>query len=144
MLSRVKYIAKEVYSILGNHQLEHVYRNALSYELSRNGIYHNMEVIVPIIYKGHQVGYGRADIIIGNELILELKAVSTKPKSGEKNQVLNYMRMTGITQGCVINFNKTCDKTEPDFLDVSLPTEPINANPNKMITITDLKNIVSI
>ena len=142
MLSQVKYLAREVYSILGNSQLEHVYRNALSYELTRNGIYHNMEVVVPINYKGHQVGYGRADIIIGNDIILELKAVSTKPKINERNQILNYMRMTGIHNGCIINFNK--NGSSPDFLDVTLPTEPINMNPNKVITISDLKKIVEL
>ena len=101
-----------------------------------------MEVVIPINYKGHQVGYGRADIIIGNELILELKAISTKPKNGERNQILNYMRMTGITNGCIINFSK--NGISPDFLEVTLPTEPINANPNKVITITDLKKIVEL
>ena len=80
-----KILSKEVFSILGSNLSESVYRNALCYELFMKNIPYNMEVVIPIMYKKHQVGYGRADIIIDNKLILELKAVATKPGINEKN-----------------------------------------------------------
>ena len=130
----IKSISKDVYSILGNNYPEHIYRNALCHELVLRNIPHNSEVVIPIIYKGYQVGFGRADIIIENSIILELKAIASL-RDKDVTQLRNYMKMSGIVEGCLINFSKN-DLQIPDFTDVSFPMEPCNCNPNKLLTIS--------
>lgn len=55
-------------------------------------------------YKGHRVGEGRLDLLVGNGLIIELKAVETLT-SIHSAQLLSYLKMTGCSLGLLINFN---------------------------------------
>ena len=149
----VKNISKEIMSILGGGYKEHIYQKAICTELMLRNIVHNTEVIIPIVYKQHSLGFGRADIIIDNQMILELKAVSSSPGDLEKQQLINYMNMSGIRTGYVINFNRV--KQEPEFIYVSMPTDlgapsalsfassdPVNTDPNKLITINDINTMI--
>ena len=96
-------IAKHVYRTLGNGHSEAVYHRAMEVGLRRQGIKYDTEKIVPIKYEGHVVGNFRFDLVIDDSTIVELKAVSTI-KQREITQLRNYMSMTGLTEGYVINF----------------------------------------
>lgn len=54
-------------------------------------------------YKGIEVGYYAADIIVEDKVILELKAQKQLTKAHEA-QVLNYLKATEIKIGLLINF----------------------------------------
>ena len=57
-------ISVNIMDELGTGFNEVVYQNALKVDLRKLGINYEYEVVIPIIYKNHNVGYGRADIII--------------------------------------------------------------------------------
>jgi len=95
--------ARNVYRTLGSGFSESVYHRSLEVIMREYGIPYDTERIVPINYRGHVVGHQRIDIVINNDTILELKSISSI-KSKEITQLRNYMTLTGITHGYVINF----------------------------------------
>ena len=102
-MNRVLTIASNVYSTLGHGYSEAVYHRALEVGLRSESIKYDTERIVPISYQGHVVGNSRLDLVIDDDLIVELKAVGSI-RSKEIQQLKNYMKLTGISRGCVINF----------------------------------------
>jgi len=92
-----------VHRHFGPGYLEEVYKNALMVELDTLGIQAEKEIPIAVNYKGVRVGDYRADIIIENRLILELKAVVAIHPSHEA-QLVNYLNATGIDDGLLLNF----------------------------------------
>ena len=96
--------AIEVHRQLGPGLLEGVYQNALCIEFGLRGISFSLQPRVGISYKGHPVGKGRLDLLVGNRLIIELKAVERLAPI-HSAQMISYLRMTKRTLGLLINFN---------------------------------------
>ncbi len=95
-----------VHKQLGPGLLEHVYSVALMYELKLNGMNALAEVSIPIIYKGITLSTAyRADIIVENEIILELKATENDNPLYAK-QLLTYLRLSNKRVGLLLNFNR--------------------------------------
>jgi GxxExxY protein len=100
-------LARSIYNTLGRGYLECVYHRAFEYELRLNGIRYESEKLVPILYKGMQVGYGRADIVLPDyNIIIEFKSVASPPRLPEMEQIGHYMRHLGICKGIIINFGQ--------------------------------------
>ena len=102
----IKTIVQCIYNvrgILGPGYLESVYKNALLHELGLNGLDAATEVPLKISYKDVLVGEFRADIIVADRVIIELKAVETLHKAHEV-QLVNYLTITGIDSGILVNF----------------------------------------
>lgn len=95
----------EVYRHLGHGFLESVYQKALVRELEMMGIGVNSEVPLTVTYKGQAVGEFRADIVVENKVLIELKAVKTLHPAAEA-QVMNYLKATGYRVGLLVNFAK--------------------------------------
>jgi GxxExxY protein len=96
--------AIEVHRVLGPGFLELVYEEALVAELELRGICFSRQKVVAVNYKGRKVGEGRLDLLVGNTLIVELKAVANLTPLHEA-QVLSYLKMTRYPLGLLINFN---------------------------------------
>jgi len=96
--------AIEVHRELGSGYLESVYENALCVELGIRKIPYSRQHPVSLNYKGHNVGEGRLDILVGNCLVIELKAVEALHPI-HKTQVISYLKVTGYELGLLINFN---------------------------------------
>jgi GxxExxY protein len=94
----------EVHRLLGPGFAESVYEEALCVELSLRSIPFARQAAMKIDYKGHRVGEGRLDLLVGNELILELKAVDILAPV-HTAQLLSYLRATDRKLGLLINFN---------------------------------------
>lgn len=96
--------AMAVHTELGCGFLERVYHEALHLELSSKGIDHACEVELPKKYRGNtlETTY-RADFICMSNIIIELKAVS-ELTDAHLNQVINYLKATGLQRGLLINF----------------------------------------
>ncbi|XAM01046.1 GxxExxY protein [Phycisphaeraceae bacterium D3-23] len=103
---RVIGAAIEVHRTLGPGFLEKVYQRSLSVELDHEGIEHRVESPVKILYRGVDVGDGRADILITDHLIVELKTVEAIADI-HRAQVLPYLKATGLRLGLLMNFNTT-------------------------------------
>ncbi len=98
-------LAIAVHRQLGPGLLESVYRNCLSHELREAGIPYRSEVPVPLVYKSVHLDTGfRADILVGQDVIVEIKAVEALAPVHEA-QILTYLRLTGYPIGLLINFN---------------------------------------
>ena len=98
--------AIEVHRLLGAGFLESVYEEALCIELQLRGIPFASQVAVALNYKGRIVGQGKLDLLIGNSLVVELKAVDTLAPI-HSAQVISYLKVTGHQLGLLINFNET-------------------------------------
>jgi GxxExxY protein len=96
--------AIEVHRLVRPGQLELVYRNAMSHELTLRGIPHACEVPIVITYKGRIVGEGRIDILVADCLILELKAI-TAFSTTHTGQVISYLQAKNLKLGLLLNFN---------------------------------------
>ena len=98
--------AIEVHRELGPGLLEHSYQAALKYELISRGLKVETEVEIPLIYKGVCLDVAfRADMIVEDEIIVELKATEKdNPLFGK--QLFTYLRITNKRIGLLINFNR--------------------------------------
>jgi GxxExxY protein len=97
--------ATTVHRTLGPGLLESVYEAALAYELREIGIAVQTQVAIPVIYRGIDLGIGfRADVIVADTLILEIKSVRNVDAS-HVAQVLTYLRLSGMSVGFILNFN---------------------------------------
>ena len=97
--------AMKVYSKLGPGLLESVYQKAMLIELDNQGIEAESEVPIDVTYDGVDLGLGfRMDIVVEDILILELKSVSAF-ESIHYKQLSNYLHLTNMPLGYLINFN---------------------------------------
>jgi GxxExxY protein len=103
---KVLSLAFSVHNILGLGLLESCYEGALVVELKHAGIPHQRQQVFPLHYKGELVGAYIADLVVDNKIILELKSVQAIHPAMEA-QLLNYMRLSQIRVGYLINFNAT-------------------------------------
>lgn len=92
-----------VYNELGPGFLESVYQNALTIALETEGLTVKSEAPISVSFQGRVVGDFKADIIVENKVLLELKACHTLEESHEA-QLLNYLRATEIEVGLLLNF----------------------------------------
>ena len=97
--------AIEVHRVLGPGLLESAYEQCLARELSLQRIGFELQVPLPVEYKGIRLDCGyRLDAVVEHCLILELKAVESIMPI-HKAQILSYMKLTGIGTGLLLNFN---------------------------------------
>ncbi len=99
----IKEFANTVFKTLGCGHSERVYHNAMEVILRKNNIQYESERIVPILFEGHTIGNMRADLIIEKNLIVELKSVKVLTPAMNQ-QTENYLKLTGLTDGLLINF----------------------------------------
>ncbi|QDU23518.1 GxxExxY protein [Urbifossiella limnaea] len=94
----------QIHVRLGPGLLESVYARILEHELAKRGLQVRREVPIPFRYDDIEFDEGfRADLVVDDKLILELKSVeSTAPV--HKKQLLTYLKITGLKLGLLINF----------------------------------------
>jgi len=125
----IEQIAQEVYRVLGPGHSESLYQKAMAVELGLQGIPFHTEEHLNVYYKGHYVDFLRSDITLldksGDRVaILELKAVgSTEFNREQSEQLLQYMRMTGVKVGYLINFPKYSSGKKTQHLNPELMFE---------------------
>ncbi|WP_394837464.1 GxxExxY protein [Pendulispora rubella] len=96
--------ALEVHRLLGPGFLESVYEEALCFELSLRGVPFARQVPVGVAYKGKTVGEARLDLLVGECLIVELKAVEAIAPI-HVAQVISYLKACRLAVGLLISFN---------------------------------------
>lgn len=98
-------IAMEIHRILGKGFSEIVYKDALEYELNARGINYEREKEFSVNYKGIVLKHKfYADFVIDNKIILEIKS-STGIVDEYYAQVLNYLAISNLLIGLIVNFN---------------------------------------
>ena len=105
LTGRILGVAFRVHTGLGPGLLESVYEVALAHELRKAGLLVATQVEMPVVYDGIRLDLAfRADMIVENAVILELKSVEALAPVHSK-QLLNYLRLSGLKTGLLINFN---------------------------------------
>jgi len=98
--------AYKVHKILGPGLLESAYQAALFFELQSRGLHLVREQPVPVVYDGVAIDEGfRADIIVEDKVIVELKSVEVIARV-HKKQLLTYLRLADKRLGLLINFGE--------------------------------------
>ncbi len=92
-----------VYNELGYGFLEAVYEEALAIGLTEAGFKVARQVPTPIWFRGRTIGEYKADLVVNDVVLLELKAAKALDASHEA-QILNYLRATDIEVGLLMNF----------------------------------------
>ncbi|SOD92440.1 GxxExxY protein [Spirosoma fluviale] len=93
----------EVHRVLGNGFQEVIYQRALAYELEQQTIGFAREVDMPIFYKSMLMGTRRADFLIEEKVMVELKAI-IKLEEVHLAQAINYLEAYNLEIGLLINF----------------------------------------
>ena len=93
----------DIYNELGHGFLESVYEEAFSVELADAGIFFQRQLALPVWFRGRRIGEFRADLVVENKIIIELKTGSRIDLQWEK-QTLNYRRCTEIEVALLLNF----------------------------------------
>jgi GxxExxY protein len=102
--------AIQLHRELGPGLLESVYEVVLAQILRERGLKVARQVPVPIAYRGITFEEGfRADAIVEDKVILELKSVDKTTKAHAK-QVITYLRLTGLKLGYLLNFGEALMK----------------------------------
>jgi GxxExxY protein len=98
--------AFRVHTRLGPGLLESVYQRVLAYELFKQGPSVEVQKSIPILYDEihFEEGY-RADLIVEEKVLLELKSVETLLPVHAK-QVLTYLRLAKLRVGYLLNFGE--------------------------------------
>lgn len=97
--------AIEVHRVLGPGLLESAYERCLARELRGANLDVKNQVEIPVVYKGDAIDCSyRADLIVANEVLVEVKSVASLSPL-HLAQTLTYLKLTGLKQALVLNFN---------------------------------------
>ena len=95
----------KVHSQLGPGLLESVYETAICHELVKRGLNFKRQQGIEVFYDKVKMDMGfRADIIVENKVILELKSIENILPVHHKT-LLTYLKLTDIKLGLLVNFN---------------------------------------
>jgi len=100
-----------IHSQLGPGLFESVYEKILTIELKNKGLHVETQVPISVHWRGNFIDEGfKADMIVENKIIVELKSISTLTPVNHK-QLLTYLKLTKLRLGLLINFNEALLKT---------------------------------
>ena len=117
--------AMKVHNTLGNGFQEVIYQRCLAIELERAGLGFGREVDQTIFYESIEVGARRADFIVEDKVIVELKAVINL-EDVHLAQAKNYVVAYDFEVGLLINFGATSLQYKKVFHPVKHPVNPKN------------------
>lgn len=93
----------DTYNELGHGFLESVYESALAIRLAECGLRVARQVPIEVRFHGQVAGHFRADMLVEDLLLLEIKAVTQIAPTHEA-QLLNYLKATSVRLGLLFNF----------------------------------------
>ena len=116
--------AYKIHTQIGPGLLESAYEAILAYELRKRGFQIECQKEVPVMYETVQIEIGyRADIIVEDKVIVELKSVEmTAPV--HKKQLLTYLKLADKRLGLLINFGEALIKNGITRVVIQLEDSP--------------------
>ena len=97
--------------------LENVYCGALMLELRRRGQSVAREVLIPVFYDGVQVARYKADFIVDEVVLVEVKSAEFLNRN-DTRQLMNYLRATKLEVGLLLHYGP-----KPKFYRLSAPNK---------------------
>jgi GxxExxY protein len=103
-------VAYQIHIKLGPGLLESVYEVIMCHELQKRGLQVEQQKVIPVFWDGLKMDLGfRADLVVENKVIIELKSVEILAPVHSK-QLLTYLKVSGLKLGLLINFNSALIK----------------------------------
>lgn len=96
----------EIINPLGHGLLEKPFENALRVEFTLRGIPWQQQPRYDVIYKEHKVGEYIPDLIVHNLVVVDTKVID-RITDHEVGQMLNYLKITGLPVGLILNFKRS-------------------------------------
>jgi GxxExxY protein len=100
---RVVGCAIEVLNTLGHGLVEKPYENALVVEFLLRKIPFRQQPLFDVLYKGHKIGLFVPDLIALDSVVIDTKIID-QITDHERGLMLNYLRITGLRLGVILNF----------------------------------------
>ncbi len=97
--------AMEVLNVVGHGLLEKPYENALAVEFGLWGIPYTQQPRFDVMYKGVRIGEYLPDLIVFDRVVVDTKVIDSITDV-QVGQVLNYLKITGLRVGLVLNFKR--------------------------------------
>jgi GxxExxY protein len=97
--------AIEVLNTLGHGLVEKPYENALAIEFGLRNVPFRQQPSFNILYKEHQVGLFILDLIAFNTVVVDTKVID-RITDHERGLMLNYLRITALRVGVILNFKR--------------------------------------
>ncbi len=98
--------AFEVLNELGHGLNEKLYENSLVVEFKRRQIAFDQQHRFEVLYKGEHVGEFIPDLIAGGKIVVDAKVID-HITDHERGQMLNYLRITKLPIGLILNFKRS-------------------------------------
>ncbi len=95
--------AMEILNELGHGYHEKPYENALTVEFRLRRIPYNQQLTYDLLYKGCRVGVFVPDLIVFDSVVVDAKVID-RITNIERGQMLNYLRITRLRVGVILNF----------------------------------------
>ena len=95
--------AIEVLNTLGHGLIEKPYENALVVEFGLRKIPFRQQPVFDVLYKGQKVGVFVPDLIAFDSVVVDTKVIE-RINDHERGLILNYLRITGLRVGVILNF----------------------------------------
>ena len=95
--------AIEVLNALGHGLLEKPYENALAVEFGLRKIPFQRQAVFDVLYKGHNAGLFIPDLIAFDTVVVDTKVID-RITDHERGLMLNYLRITKLRVGVILNF----------------------------------------
>ena len=93
----------ETYNALGYGFLESVYEGAFAVQLEHAGLRVSRQLPINVYFRGHVVGEFRADLLVEDLLLVEIKS-ATQLHPIHEAQLIKYLKATRIRLGLLVNF----------------------------------------
>jgi len=97
--------AMEVLNTLGHGLLEKPYKNALVVEFGLRGVQYAQQPRYNVDYKGVTVGEYIPDLIVADKVVVDTKVID-RITDHELGQMLNYLKITKMKVGLILNFKR--------------------------------------
>jgi GxxExxY protein len=95
--------AIEILNGVGHRLIEKPYENALVIEFSLRNIPFRQQPTFDVLYKSHKIGLFVPDLIVFDSIVLDTKVID-RITDRERGLMLNYLRITGLRVGVIVNF----------------------------------------
>jgi GxxExxY protein len=95
--------AIEVLNALGHGLVEKPYENALVVEFGLRNVPVRQQAVFNVLYKGHKVGLFIPDLIAFDAVVVDTKVID-RITDHERGLMLNYLRITRLHVGVILNF----------------------------------------
>jgi GxxExxY protein len=97
--------AIEVLNALGHGLVEKPYENALAVEFNLRNVPFRQQALFDVLYKEHKIGLFIPDLIAFNAVVVDTKVID-RITDHERGLMLNYLRITSLRVGVILNFKR--------------------------------------